>query len=242
MLHGYSFTQVLLPATSPPRLDIPRVALSAIDLAPRRLITLADPIVAHHLATPTRNAALAGPALRAAHKAIGHHLAITHLAPLLGLEQYDIAHVQGTPTDGHRVRFEAGTLIVPLMRGGEPMALGVSRALPLASFAHAWRFADIPAEQMRRMRCVVVVDSVVNSGASVLEFVAELRAVHPAVRVVLVAGVVQAGTLESGSALMEVLREDGGLGVVALRVSENEYKGKGGTDTGHRLFNTTMLE
>jgi hypothetical protein len=71
---------------------------------------------------------------------------------------------------------------------------------------------------------------------------ADMRALHPALRVVVVAGVVQAGAVESGSALMLALEKDRNLSVVALRVSGNKYKGKGGTDTGHRLFNTTMLE
>ena len=29
---------------------------------------------------------------------------------------------------------------------------------------------------------------------------------------------------------------------IAMRVSQNKFKGLGGTDTGHRLFNTTCLE
>lgn len=29
---------------------------------------------------------------------------------------------------------------------------------------------------------------------------------------------------------------------IAMRVSQNKFKGLGGTDTGHRLFNTTFLE
>ncbi|KAI1666422.1 hypothetical protein L13192_10106 [Pyrenophora tritici-repentis] len=236
---GYTFAQVLGPAAST---VLPSVSLDAIDLAPRRNLTLAHPTTAHLLATPTRDAALTGHALRAAHADMGYYLTLAHVAPLLGLEQYAILHVQGTPTDGHRVRFEGSTLIVPLMRGGESMAFGVSRALPHASFAHARHFADIVEGQMRGVRCMVVVDSVVNSGASVLAFVADVRALHPALRVVVVAGVVQAGAVESGSALMQALEKDRNLSVVALRVSGNKYKGKGGTDTGHRLFNTTMLE
>jgi hypothetical protein len=157
------------------------------------------------LAKPTRDAALVDPTLRAAHVVMGSYLTLAHVAPLLGLEQYAIAYVQSAQTDRHRVQFEGSTLILPPMRGGEPMAFDASRALPQTSFAHARRFADIATGQMRGVRCMVVVDSVVNSGASILEFVADVRALHPALRVVVVAGVVQAGAVERGSALMQVL-------------------------------------
>jgi uracil phosphoribosyltransferase len=39
--------------------------------------------------------------------------------------------MQDHSTDGYRFRDETATLIVPLMRGGEPMALGVSKAFQI---------------------------------------------------------------------------------------------------------------
>ena len=67
-----------------------------------------------------------------------------------------------------------------------------------------------------------------------------------------VAGVVQEGAVVAkegeeggkgdGNGFAEMLRDDKELWVVALRKSENKYKGKGGTDTGHRLFGTTKLD
>jgi hypothetical protein len=41
-----------------------------------------------------------------------------------------------------------------------------------------------------------------------------------------------------------LVRELAGMGdvsLVALRISKNKYTGTGGTDTGHRLFNSTHL-
>jgi uracil phosphoribosyltransferase len=91
----------------------------------------------HLLQTPMRDASLNAFDLRTAHEATGVYLALTLLTPLLGLETYPIPHVQDNSTDGFRVRNEATTLIVPLMRDGVLMAFGVARAFKTAAFAHA---------------------------------------------------------------------------------------------------------
>jgi uracil phosphoribosyltransferase/phosphoserine phosphatase/adenylate kinase len=260
---GYGFTQLSLPPGATPRLDLhklPRITLDAAELdhifKPRQPVILeTNKNLAKLLATPTRDAAIQGHALRQAHEDIGYHLATSYLSAILGVEEYPIAHVQGKPTDGYRFRNESNTLVIPLMRGGEPMAFGVSRALKTASFVHAKHFSDIHRSHFHGKRNVVLVDSVINSGASIVEFVVELRKVYPALRVVVVAGVVQAGAIRKGGdvvkeggrvgdkvGLADMLREDCNLSIVALRTSENSYKGVGGTDTGHRLFNTTNLE
>lgn len=59
------------------------------------------------LRTPTRNAHIAGRALRKAHERIGYYLATQYLSQILGLEMYDIPHVQGHATDG-QLSWEAG--------------------------------------------------------------------------------------------------------------------------------------
>lgn len=60
-------------------------------------------------------------------------------------------------------------------------------------------------------------------------------------RVIVVTGVVQANAVKIGD-LAEMLAKDNNLSIVALRKSENSYTGRKGTDTGHRIFNTTNLE
>ncbi len=60
-------------------------------------------------------------------------------------------------------------------------------------------------------------------------------------RIFVVAGVIQAQALSEGR-LADVLRVDTNVWFVALRQSENKFTGKGTTDTGHRLFNTTHLD
>ncbi|KAF2133802.1 hypothetical protein P153DRAFT_362865 [Dothidotthia symphoricarpi CBS 119687] len=193
------------------------------------------------LMTPTRDAANRGHDLRKAHENVGYYLATEFLSEIIGIETYPVKHVQGFPTDGYRFRHEKHTLIVPLMRGGEPMAFGVSKALKTAGFAHAKHFSDIDAGNLKGKRAIILVDSVINTGGSIVEFMEPLREKYPGVQVIVVAGVVQADATKVGK-FAAMLKSDKNLYVVALRESDNKYKGRGGTDTGHRLFNTTNLD
>ncbi|KAF2634375.1 hypothetical protein P280DRAFT_260566 [Massarina eburnea CBS 473.64] len=247
---GLPATQILLPSTSTPRLD--EHILPILELGDTQIENLVKrPSFTHAthkpitkiLQTALRDAAQTGPTLRAAHEEVGKYLALEYVTGILGTETYGIRHVQKKMTDGYRLRDEEKTLIVPLMRGGEPMAFGVSKAFNTAMFAHAKTPDDLDRALVARCRAIVLVDSVVNSGKSVVEFVDALRGAESVFegRIVVVTGVVQEGAVRRG-ALAELLRTDGEVFLVALRVSENEYKGRGGTDTGHRLFNTTMLD
>ncbi|KAJ7077392.1 uracil phosphoribosyltransferase-domain-containing protein [Mycena belliarum] len=250
---GLRAEQWLLPRSAAPRLDTDRLPLfdisaSWIDSVVRRfalyhrVLHATEEYAAKLLMTPMRDAQVSGPALLEAHKNVGWYLATTFLPKLMGgLEEVTIRHVQGHSTTGHRLRHEERTVIVALMRGGEPMALGVYKALPLAMFVHAKQPGELTHEHVRGRETIVLVDSVVNSGKSIDEFVAHIRALHPTVRIVVVAGVVQAQSLLDG-VLGDALARDDNIGVVSLRLSENKYTGRGATDTGHRLFNTTHLD
>lgn len=230
------------------------------------------------LSTPMRDAGTSGPELHRAHRAAGKYLATQSLSEVLGLERFAIPHVckdndaekgQARMTDGYRLLHEDKTLIVSLMRGGDPMALGVFDVLLRATYVHAHKPEDVQAKHLSGVLCVLLVDSVINSGASMLEFVHAIRSMHGTVRIVLVAGVLQAGAVEvrenniqtpslaqaTGSGLSgttepvleepsmrDRLAEYGNVQIVALRISTNKFKGVGGTDTGNRLFNTTHLD
>jgi uracil phosphoribosyltransferase len=121
--------------------------------------------------TPMRDAGVAGPALRAAHGNVGWYLASEFVTDMIGLEEYAIPHVQGHQTNGHRLHHEQQTAIVALMRGGEPMALGVSSAFPLAMLVHATKPSDIKFHHLQKWHNVLLVDSVINSGKSLVEFI-----------------------------------------------------------------------
>ncbi|KAK7023302.1 uracil phosphoribosyltransferase [Favolaschia claudopus] len=216
---------------------------STIRLASRqRVLHTTHEYAAKLLMTSMRNAQVCGLALQQAHADAGWHLATTLLPKLVDLEEAALPHVQGGQTTGYRIRGEEKTVVVALMRGGEPMARGVWRAVPGAMFVHAKKPEELTPDHLADRETVLLVDSVVNSGKSVKEFVQRIRSNNPSIRIVVVTGVVQSGALESGGVLGEILVEDENVGVVALRVSENKYTGKGGSDTGNRLFNSTHLD
>jgi uracil phosphoribosyltransferase len=80
-----------------------------------------------------------------------------------------------------------------------------------------------------------------TSGASMLAFVEPLRAAYPHIKIVLVADVVQEKAVER-TALGKGLEGNAKMWLVASRMDENKFVGKGKTNTGDRLFGTTYLE
>ncbi|KAI9776078.1 MAG: hypothetical protein M1839_000591 [Geoglossum umbratile] len=251
---GLRARQAVLPSNASPRLDttkLPLIQLTEhqfVDSVLRRrsryagiqVLHATDRNAAKLLMTPTRDAKVAGPVLREAHRRVGWYLATEFLADVIGVEEYPIAHVQGHHTSGYRLFHEQQTSIVALMRGGEAMALGVNEVFPLAMFIHASRPDDIMLHHLQGQCTVLLVDSVVNSGKTVAQFVQHVRNLHATIRIVVIAGVAQAQSVSEGS-LAEALARHAKLSLVALRLSDNKFTGRGTTDTGNRLFNTTHL-
>lgn len=252
---GLRARQVLLPRHVSPRLDttkVPLVCLTEPDFvdlmisghslhASPQIIHATDHPAAKLLMTPTRNAAVAGPALREAHARVGRYLATEFISEVIGVEEIPIAHVQGHTTKGYRLLHEDRTLIVALMRGGEPLAHGVNDVFPSATFHHAKRPDDIASDDLRGRVTVVLVDSVVNSGETAVEFIRHIRRLHATIRIVVVAGAIQAEAVASGNPMNDALTRYRAIVVVGLRMSANKFTGKGATDTGNRLFNTQHL-
>ncbi|RAK96047.1 uncharacterized protein BO80DRAFT_417706 [Aspergillus ibericus CBS 121593] len=247
--HGFQAVQVLLPESVSPRLDIAVLPVITLDdpnfLGPIlasnfHLVHATHKGAAKLLQTPMRDAGIEGPALRKAHRRAGFYLAAEYLTDLVGLEACAIAHVQGNTTIGHQLADEASTVIIALMRGGKPMAFGVNDAFPKASFLHAAEVEDVKLHHVQGKANVMLVDSVVNNGTTVIEFVKHIRSLKKDIRIAVVAGVVQVKAVAKNGPLRALAR-NGGLTVVALRLSENKYTGTKGTDTGNRLFNTVDL-
>lgn len=140
------------------------------------------------------------------------------------------------------MQYEDKTTIVALMRGGEPMALGVNDAMPDAMFLHAKEPDELKPKHLKGQWRVVLVDSVVNNGKTMVNFVQHIRILDANISIVLVAGVVQAQSVLSETVLGRLLEHDKALSMVALRLSENKFTGRGTTDTGNRLYNTTRLQ
>ncbi|MCJ1345508.1 hypothetical protein MMC31_003715 [Peltigera leucophlebia] len=250
---GLRAHQALLPRRARPRLDTTKLPvfhltdpISLESIVCRRtrdgglqVLHATDRNAAKLLMTPMRDANLAGPVLREAHRRVGWYLATEFLADLIGIEEFSIAHVQGHDTSGYRLFREQKISIVALMRGGEPMALGVNDAIPLAMFVHASRPEDLMLHHLHEQLALVLVDSVINSGKTVVQFVQHVRNIHATIRIVVIAGVVQAQSV-SGP-LAQELANYGNVSVIALRLSANKFIGRRTTDTGNRLFNTTHL-
>lgn len=252
---GLRASQVVLPSDAPPRLDTTKLPLIQLTdpefvesvLCHRirhpnlQLLHATDKIAAKLLMTPMRDARYSGPALREAHRRVGWYLATEFLAVVVGLEEYSIKHVLGHEIRGYQLFHEQQTSIVALMRGGEPMAQGVSDAFPRAMFIHAGGPDDIKLHHLKGQLTLVLVDSVVNSGKSVIEFVQHIRKIHATIRIVVVTGVAQAESVSSDGNLAVALAGPAKLTVIALRISDTKFTGSGTTDTGNRLFNTTHL-
>ncbi|EWZ90755.1 hypothetical protein FOWG_08329 [Fusarium oxysporum f. sp. lycopersici MN25] len=246
--------QVLLPSTSSPRLDnnsLPVVSFddgdfvkSIVDprpeLRPLKKYDATNKAASNILMSPMRSAAVSGPMLRAANANVGRYLATEYVSKLIGLEEFTISHVQGHQTTGHRLRNEAKTSIIAFMRGGEPMAFGISDVFPQAMFVHASSADDVKKHHVQGQLNVILVDSVINSGKSVIELIKRVVRLEPNISITVVAGVVQTEAIAEGHLFAKVMRRHG-AGLIALRISENKFTGTKTTDTGNRLFNTTRL-
>ena len=247
---GLRARQVLLPDNTTPRLDdtkLPVVIFPEHEILHRptgrlEVLHATNKNASKLLATMTRDADVKGPGLRESHRRVGWYLATEFLVDIIGVEGYDVRHVQGSKTTGYRLFEEKKTTIIALMRGGEPMAFGVNDAFPLAMFVHARDTDDVKAHHVQNQRTVVLVDSVVNSGKSILQLTSRIRSLHQSIRIVTVVGVVQAQAVRDENPLVRAFETGGKRALVALRVSDNKFTGTGSTDTGNRLFNTTHLE
>ncbi|KAK5124346.1 hypothetical protein LTR08_005729 [Meristemomyces frigidus] len=152
-VNGLRASQVLRSGTASPRLDSTRLAVIQLaDLASPlcgrlRALEATNRTAAKLLMTPIRDATIAGPALRAAHRNVEWYLATEFVAGIVGLGKCVIQHIQSNNTKGHRLLHEAKNTIVALLRGGEPMAFAVNDAVPLAGLVHAHQAADIELDR-----------------------------------------------------------------------------------------------
>jgi uracil phosphoribosyltransferase len=207
-----------------------------------QVITQTDTGAARVLMTSMRDSNVSGVALRKAHHNVGWYLATENLPEVLGLEELSITHVQGGSTQGHRVESENQILIIALMRGGEPMAFGVNEALPSAQLLHAKKPEDVTSAHLSGRSAVILVDSVINSGGTIMDFVEWIHETNPKIPLVAMTGVLQEDAVKKLKDFHQGLPAYQPFTLVALRISKKKYTGKGGTDTGHRLFNTTYLD
>lgn len=200
---GIRLKQVVLPPTTPMPLDFKRLpslditGADFMDFVPFpsppsiQLTHATEKNAAKLLMTQMRNANVASPNLCEAHMSVGKYLAIEFLSEAIGVDEYSIPHVLGHETNGHQLYHESQTLIVAVMRAGEPMARGVWESFPKASFLHVKSPEDIKPHHVQGKVTIILGDSVINSGETVAEFLGRIQILHSTVRIVVVAGVVQ---------------------------------------------------
>jgi uracil phosphoribosyltransferase len=188
------------------------------------------------LATDTRRTDTTPHALSTAHVALGRFLA-GELLERLDLEPCEIQHPQGVRS-GWRVADEGAIVILPFMRAGLYAAEGVREVFQSAQLLHVHpaRGVGLSAEDLTslnalRPRVAVLVDAVVNTGASLEPVLAQLRGQVD--RVFVLALVSPVETAE------RLARSWPDVELLFARTSTNQYVGAGTTDTGNRLFGTT---
>lgn len=178
------------------------------------------------LVDATRRAETSGASLAKAHRAVGRSLA-QDVANDLVLEETPIAHSTG-PASGVRLPAGSEPIIIASLRSGLFLAEGIWESIPGSSLMlHDSRIplANLAAGN----RPVVLVDAVLNTGASMRALLQQVLALRPA-RIMVVILVGYRPSVEALAA------EFPGIRVVAARVSDRSYVGRGPTDTGARLF------
>lgn len=188
------------------------------------------------LATQTRRIDVSPHELTRSHVALGRFLA-GELVDRLPLEACEIQHPQGV-RQGWRVAHEAEIPVLCFMRAGLYVTEGVREVLTNAPVFHVnpSRDAGLSETTLKEVpnpagRTVVVVDSVINTGASLEPVLRQLRELG-AGRVFVLSLVSPVATAERLAA------QHSDVHFLFARTSENQYVGKGGTDTGNRLFGT----
>ena len=113
------------------------------------------------------------------------------------------------------------------MRGGEPITSDINDAFPLAIFVHVRDADDIKLHHLQGQLTVILVDSIVNTGKTIVEFVQHVRKLHATIRIVIVADIIQAQCVSGSSTLNQTLALHAKLHLIALRLSDTNFTGSG---------------
>ena len=188
------------------------------------------------LATQSRRTDITPHALSRSHVDLGRFLA-GELVDDFALEPVPIQHPQGT-RQGFGLANEENISVVCFMRAGLYVVEGVREVFQRAPLFHVSpaRGEGFSAAERKELgdpagRAFVVVDSVINTGAS-LEPVLEYLQTGGANSIAVLALVSPVPTADRIAEAWPLVKFH------LARVSENQYVGRGSTDTGNRLFGT----
>ncbi len=186
------------------------------------------------LANESRRVDIDARSLSAAHHDIGRFLAYG-LTDDLELESYTIQHCHG-PREGIRIKEEHRIAVVCLMRSGQYLSDGIRdvlREAPLFPVTPC-RSVGLSDKDLRMVlsadpHTVVIADAVVNTGESLRPILTQLAA-RSAARLHVMAAVAPTPTA------VKLAGDFPAVTFEYLRLSDNQYVGKGRTDTGDRVF------
>ncbi len=181
------------------------------------------------LATQSRRTDISSTELCKIHFEMGKYLAYQMLDEF-ELSETEINHVQGIKK-GVELSNKDKIVIFGLMRAGLYAAEGVRSVFSDSEFFLDDKFETEKIDLENKV--VIIVDAVINTGKSIEKIIEQLK--ESKTNKIFVA------TLIMQNDALQLADKYPNIYFYALRVSENKYVGKGGTDTGNRLFNTTNL-
>ena len=176
----------------------------------------------------SRSIEVQGNELAEVHRQIGTVLGQKFLASR-PLKEIEVTNPQGKKGTDQELDCSNVT-IVCLLRAGLYVAEGVRQTFQNSS--HVYALSEKPEDlepEFIAGRDVVIVDSVINSGKTLVKYI---DSCEKAASVTAISIVMQDGF----KAVIEEKYSD--LNFIVSRVSRNSYVGKGQTDTGNRLFGT----
>lgn len=144
-----------------------------------------------------------------------------------GPELADIHYKLGTIIGKRVPQNNCDTVVMFLMRAGMFMAEAIFRLNPNAAFIPIVTITDVNKyKQLLAGKRILLVDSVINTGKSLLTVLNELEKYSKDITII--TNVIYTGSKNKFS----------NFDVYAIRESNHSYVGTGGVDTGNRLFNT----
>ncbi|KAJ3457250.1 hypothetical protein MRS44_014391 [Fusarium solani] len=177
---------------------------------------------------PMKDAATACPAVMDMKQRVGLYLATEFVTQLIGLEEYFI--LEEPPDEirnelrARRLFGEEDTLIMGVMGDGRSMARGVREAFPSTMLIFAASTSDIADHDVHYKYTVILVDSSINSGQTMIRFIRHIRNCNPRTRIVVMTGAVQAKAIERTGALRSAMQHSHSS-LVALTVLEDKPTG-----------------
>jgi uracil phosphoribosyltransferase len=176
------------------------------------------------LATQSRRTDISSLELCRIHFEMGKYLSYQMLDEF-ELTETEIKHVQGIRI-GKELSKKNNIIIFAMMRAGLYAAEGVRSVFSDCQFYPVNQIDNNDLEN----KTIIVVDAVINTGKSIEKAIEHLLKSKP--EKIFVA------TLIMQNDALYLTEKYSDIYFYALRLSKNKYLGKGGTDTGNRLFNT----